>query len=87
MLPGRLCDFRRSQFFGGAELLRRCWRSGVKVEIGFWGSAFESLLRESIAGCNDPCSVNILQGIDGVAIVDMPGLLGRKFGGLPRVEF
>ena len=86
MLHGGLRDFGRSQFFGGAELLRCGWRSGVKVEIGFWGSALESLLRESIAGCNDPCGVNILQSIDGVAIVEVPGLLWRQLSTLSRVE-
>ena len=77
LLRGGLRDFRRSQFHVGAEFLGRCRRSGVEVKVGFGGSAFESLLCESIAGRNDPFGANILQGIDGLAVVEVPGRLGR----------
>lgn len=33
MLLGRLSDFGRRQLLGSAELLRRSWRSGVKVQV------------------------------------------------------
>ncbi len=50
LLPGRLCEFRRSNFFGSREILLRL--VGVQSEIRFRRNALEGLLRKAIARCD-----------------------------------
>jgi hypothetical protein len=73
LLSDRLCKFRRRYFFGSGEILLRL--IGVQSEIRFRKNALEGLLGKAIACCDHTFCAKVLQAIDGVAVVDVAGLL------------